>query len=549
LNNFGPTTPFTQSQMSIERFEEGWGSHAEFLLSCIGYCVGLGNVWRFPYLAYQSGGGAFLIPYLIMLVFCGIPLFLIELGFGQFSGFGTVTSWRASPMFKGIGFGMMLVSFFVIIYYNVIIAYAFFYLFASFTSVLPWTLCNQWWNKAAQCGVSCDTESIRIRSLCGTEKHCYEKNLALFRHQSSGIDDPGPVLWDLCLCLLLSWIVVFVCLMKGVKSGYQHYTETPHHPTLPQVVYFTATFPYLILFILLIRGVTLEGAGEGIRFYVTPQWERLKDSKVWSKAATQIFYSLGISFGGLLTFASYNKFSQNIYRDTLIVALGNCGTSIFAGFVIFSVIGHMAFKLQLPIDKVADQGPGLAFVAYPEAVSLLPAPQLWSILFFFMLITLGLDSQFAMTETVITGLTDEFPKYLMHNKFKFTAFICSICFLLGLLLVTEGGFFWFNLYDWYSAYYGLYFLTIFLCHFFTYPWRFNKDMKLMLGREPNWYYRINWMLFSPGLLVFITLFSIINYSPITLNKQAYPKWADNLGICMSITVAAVVPLYMVYRAI
>uniref|UniRef100_H2Z9K1 Transporter n=1 Tax=Ciona savignyi TaxID=51511 RepID=H2Z9K1_CIOSA len=319
-----------------------------------------------------------------MLVFCGIPLFLIELGFGQFSGFGTVTSWRASPMFKGIGFGMMLVSFFVIIYYNVIIAYAFFYLFAS-----------------------------------------------------------------------------------------------------------------------------------------------------------------------------YNKFSQNIYRDTLIVALGNCGTSIFAGFVIFSVIGHMAFKLQLPIDKVADQGPGLAFVAYPEAVSLLPAPQLWSILFFFMLITLGLDSQFAMTETVITGLTDEFPKYLMHNKFKFTAFICSICFLLGLLLVTEGGFFWFNLYDWYSAYYGLYFLTIFLClaitygygHFFTYPWRFNKDMKLMLGREPNWYYRINWMLFSPGLLVFITLFSIINYSPITLNKQAYPKWADNLGICMSITVAAVVPLYMVYRAI
>uniref|UniRef100_H2Z9K0 Transporter n=1 Tax=Ciona savignyi TaxID=51511 RepID=H2Z9K0_CIOSA len=600
-----------------------WGSHAEFLLSCIGYCVGLGNVWRFPYLAYQSGGatiyiirtGAFLIPYLIMLVFCGIPLFLIELGFGQFSGFGTVTSWRASPMFKvlylnlkasdafvGIGFGMMLVSFFVIIYYNVIIAYAFFYLFASFTSVLPWTLCNQWWNKAAQCGttiptnctVNCTTMmNVTMTTPVNTTmsnmttpappdrvspSQEYWKYRVLRIDQSSGIDDPGPVLWDLCLCLLLSWIVVFVCLMKGVKSF--EYTD--------RVVYFTATFPYLILFILLIRGVTLEGAGEGIRFYVTPQWERLKDSKVWSKAATQIFYSLGISFGGLLTFASYNKFSQNIYRDTLIVALGNCGTSIFAGFVIFSVIGHMAFKLQLPIDKVADQGPGLAFVAYPEAVSLLPAPQLWSILFFFMLITLGLDSQFAMTETVITGLTDEFPKYLMHNKFKFTAFICSICFLLGLLLVTEGGFFWFNLYDWYSAYYGLYFLTIFLClaitygygkilfrtrsiqmisgvdncrflppninkvcfflkgHFFTYPWRFNKDMKLMLGREPNWYYRINWMLFSPGLLVFITLFSIINYSPITLNKQAYPKWADNLGICMSITVAAVVPLYMVY---
>uniref|UniRef100_H2Z9J9 Transporter n=1 Tax=Ciona savignyi TaxID=51511 RepID=H2Z9J9_CIOSA len=545
-----------------------WGSHAEFLLSCIGYCVGLGNVWRFPYLAYQSGGGAFLIPYLIMLVFCGIPLFLIELGFGQFSGFGTVTSWRASPMFKGIGFGMMLVSFFVIIYYNVIIAYAFFYLFASFTSVLPWTLCNQWWNKAAQCGVSCDTESIRIRSLCGTEKHCYEKNLALF-HQSSGIDDPGPVLWDLCLCLLLSWIVVFVCLMKGVKSTRFQLSiiwSLAYTWKWISTLYRNTTSPYPSTGCLLYRHVPLPhlvysahprcdfgrrrgrnkvlchstmGAAEGFQ---GKSLDFLLLLMVWSKAATQIFYSLGISFGGLLTFASYNKFSQNIYRDTLIVALGNCGTSIFAGFVIFSVIGHMAFKLQLPIDKVADQGPGLAFVAYPEAVSLLPAPQLWSILFFFMLITLGLDSQFAMTETVITGLTDEFPKYLMHNKFKFTAFICSICFLLGLLLVTEGGFFWFNLYDWYSAYYGLYFLTIFLCLAITYgygkitiPWRLPPTAVCcsIISIIP----------------FFITLFSIINYSPITLNKQAYPKWADNLGICMSITVAAVVPLYMVYRAI
>nr|XP_002127953.1 sodium-dependent proline transporter [Ciona intestinalis] len=558
----------SDSKAAIDRQVEGdrekrgmWGSQVEFLLSCIGYCVGLGNVWRFPYLAYQSGGGAFLIPYIIMLTFCGIPLFLIELGFGQFSGYGAITAWRASPMFKGIGFGMLLVSFFVIIYYNVIIAYAFYYMFASFTSVLPWTLCDQWWNKEAQCGtpttmlnctnnctmnatmspVNVTMKVTAIKRVSPSEE--YWKYRVLRIDRSSGIGDPGPVLWDLCLCLLLSWLVVFFCLMKGVKSS-------------GKVVYFTATFPYLILFILLIRGVTLDGAGEGIKFYVTPQWERLKDSKVWSQAATQIFYSLGISFGGLLTFASYNRFSQNIYRDTLIVALGNCGTSIFAGFVIFSVIGHMAFKLNLNVDQVVDQGPGLAFIAYPEAVALLPAPQLWSILFFFMLITLGLDSQFAMAETVITGLSDEFPHYLRDHKSKLTALICGICFLLGLLLVTEGGFHWFNLYNWYSAYYGLYFLTIFLClavtygygHFFTHPWRFNKDMKLMLGHEPNWYYRINWMLISPALLFFISIFSIVNYSPISLNNVVYPKWADNLGMCMSLTVAAVVPLYMIYRA-
>uniref|UniRef100_H2ZFK9 Transporter n=1 Tax=Ciona savignyi TaxID=51511 RepID=H2ZFK9_CIOSA len=530
-----------------------WANQAEFLLSCIGYCVGLGNVWRFPYLAYDNGGGSFIIPYLIMLTFCGIPLFMIELALGQFSGYGVITAWRASPIFKGIGYGMMVVSFLVAIYYNVIIAWSLFYMFASFQSVLPWTSsCGKDWN-VNSCVQTNDpiytttylpdeingtfaSNITKVKRISSSEE--YWRNRVLRINKSEGIGDPGTVLWDLVLCLLLAWLIVFFCLIKGVKSS-------------GKVVYFTATFPYIILIILLVRGCTLDGARRGIVFYVTPKWDKLRTAKVWKDAATQIFYSLGTSFGGLLTFASYNKFRNNIYRDTLIVAIGNCATSVFAGFVIFSVIGHMAYKLNLNVEDVVNQGPGLAFIIYPEAVSLLPAPQLWSILFFFMLLTLGLDSQFAMVETVITGFMDEFPKLLRPYKTLFTAGICTVCFLMGILMVTEGGLYWFELYNWYSAYYGLLInsLILSIVAAWGYENTIRDDIKMMIGFNPNWYFRINWMFITPGLLLFVIIYSGINSVPISVGGYVYPKWADDLGLCMSVTCVALIPIYMVYRII
>jgi len=557
----------SQPDAEAEPEREKWGSKWEFLLSSIGYCVGLGNVWRFPYLAYQSGGGAFLIPYLIMLTLCGIPMFMMELSFGQFAGLGAVTIWRALPIAKGIGYGMVIVSFLVCIYYNVIIGWSLFYLFASMQSVLPWTQCDQWWNEASSCvnsnistpianedgELNCTAVLIERAasnvtvSLVPTSED-YWNNRVLRINQSAGPEDPGAVLWDLCLCLLLAWIIVFGCLAKGVQSS-------------GKVVYFTATFPYVILIILLVRGVTLDGAADGIRFYVTPDWERLKDIKVWTDAANQIFYSLGVAFGGLMTFASYNKFNNNIYRDTLIVSLGNCGTSIFAGFVIFSVIGHMAKRLCVDVEDVITQGPGLAFIAYPQALALLPAPQLWAILFFFMLLTLGLDSQFAMLETVVTGIIDEFPvffrgevticgRFKTQRKMMLTLGLSIVAFLLGIITVTEGGLHWFNLYNDYSAYYGLFFVAFslvvaigwgygYLC---TYKWRFNQDIKLMIGFEPNIYFKVMWGFFTPAVIFAILIFALINI-------PSDPDWFNILGICMSWSVFAPVPLYALYRII
>ncbi|GFR66302.1 sodium- and chloride-dependent betaine transporter [Elysia marginata] len=198
---------------------------------------------------------------------------------------------------------------------------------------------------------------------------------------SSGIDDFGQPRWDLVLCLLLAWIICFLCLLKGIK-------------TTGKVVYFTAIFPYVVLVILFFRGVTLDNAGEGISFFITPNFGKLVDANVWKDAANQIFFSMSIAGGGLITLSSYNRFHNNILRDSLIVAIGDSFTCVLGGFVIFSYLGYMAGQLGVDVEDVAASGAGLAFVVYPEAVSNLPPPTLWALLFFFMLLTLGLDSQF-----------------------------------------------------------------------------------------------------------------------------------------------------------
>ncbi|KFP52804.1 Sodium- and chloride-dependent glycine transporter 1, partial [Cathartes aura] len=250
--------------------------------------------------------GAFMFPYFIMLVFCGIPLFFMELSFGQFASQGCLGVWRVSPMFKGVGYGMMVVSTYIGIYYNVVICIAFYYFFVSMTRVLPWTYCSNTWNTPDCVGVL-DGNLSRRR---------YVLDL------SDDIGNLGEVRLPLLGCLGVSWVVVFLCLIKGVKSS-------------GKVPGFPPTFPYVVLTILFVRGITLEGALTGIMYYLTPQWDKILDAKVWGDAASQIFYSLGCAWGGLITMASYNKFHNNCYRDSIIISITNCATSVYAGFVIF----------------------------------------------------------------------------------------------------------------------------------------------------------------------------------------------------------------------
>ncbi|EDO36815.1 predicted protein [Nematostella vectensis] len=324
-----------------------------------------------------------------MLAVNGIPLFYMELAVGQYLSLGTVGAWTAlCPMSRGIGFAMIMISFLVGIYYNIIIAWVVLFLFQSFRADVPWKTCDNQWNtrfcKTKRFGANSTINCTALGISDGCSPDWKSPSEEFFNNKilriSDSITELGSVGWEVALCLLLSWIMVYLCLVKGVKSS-------------GKVVYFTAIFPYVVLVILFFRGVTLDGAGDGVLFYVNPSFEKLGNPEVWVRAATQIFYSLGVGFGSLITFGSYNSFHNNCERDAIIVCLINCGTSFFAGFVIFSVMGFMAFNLGTTVDNVADSGPGLAFVAYPEAISQMPVSTFWAILFFFMLLTLGLDSQ------------------------------------------------------------------------------------------------------------------------------------------------------------
>uniref|UniRef100_A0A8C4SW26 Transporter n=1 Tax=Erpetoichthys calabaricus TaxID=27687 RepID=A0A8C4SW26_ERPCA len=519
-----------------ENLDRGnWSSNTDYLLSLIGYAVGLGNVWRFPYLAYKNGGGAFLIPYTIMLAFAGLPLFFLECSFGQFASLGPVSVWKAVPIMQGVGVTMVLVSTLVAIYYNCIIGYSIYYLFASFQFPLPWSDCFEWSDENCStqpkeyCNITsangsfvlvnstwlndnnatCEGSNIFSISVQRPSEQYWDK-VALRR--SSGLDESGGVIWHLALCLLLAWIIVGAALFKGIKSS-------------GKVVYFTAIFPYVVLIILLIRGVTLEGAREGIEYYIGTHSDisKLSDAEVWKDAATQIFFSLGTAWGGLVALSSYNKFNNNCYSDAIVVCVTNCATSVFAGFVIFSVLGHIAYISHKPVSEVAQSGFGLVFIAYPEALSKLPISPLWSILFFFMLLTLGIDSQFATIECgCMTGQSVCLFVCLSIRNVVSTSLIhhgSAVLELVGIIYIYGGN-------------------------------RFIEDIEMMIGKKNCYFWlwwRACWFFISPCLLTIILVWSLVTFSAPSYGPVLYPVWGTVLGWFILAFCIIWIPIFAVFN--
>ncbi|CAL8338510.1 unnamed protein product [Lota lota] len=516
-----------------------WTNKREYLLSMIGMAVGLGNVWRFPYLAYKNGGGAFLIPYFIMLICLGIPLYFLETALGQFCSQGPINTWSAVPLLQGVGMAGMIANVMVSIYYGVILAYALYYLFASFQYPLPWTnfLDDVNCTNPPQCTHyvctlehgSCPTSNITTSS---TEQ--YWDQVVLQR--SSGLGETGTIVWQLALCLLLSLIIVAAVLVKGIKSS-------------GKVVYFTSTFPYVVLTILLIRGVTLEGAKDGIDFYIGSKSNltKLAEIEVWRDAATQIFYSLSVGFGGVTALSSYNKFQNNLVVDTFFICIINYATSIFAGFAIFSILGYMAHIYGIRIDEVTKEGFGLAFIVYPAALANLPISPLWSILFFLMLFTLGLDNLFSSIELITTCLHDAFPKYIKKKRALISIVTCAFMFLLGLPCVTQAGIYWVTLMDYFSAGWVVLvigFLDVFGIFYVYGGHRFIKDIEMMIGSKGVWfwlYWRLCWYFLTPCVTLIILVLSLAMSIPPTYGTVEYPAWGLALGWCMAVFCIVMIP--------
>uniref|UniRef100_A0A673JZ81 Transporter n=1 Tax=Sinocyclocheilus rhinocerous TaxID=307959 RepID=A0A673JZ81_9TELE len=512
-----------------------WNNKIEFMLSVAGEIIGLGNVWRFPYLCYKNGGGAFFVPYVIFFICCGIPVFFLETALGQFTSEGGITCWRkVCPLFEGIGYATQVIEAYLNVYYVVILAWAIFYLFNCFTTELPWASCGQYWN-TENC-VDFNNESIaNLTNPYATSPvmEFWERRVLSI---SSGIEEVGSLRWELAICLAIAWIICYFCIWKGPKST-------------GKVVYVTATFPYFMLLILLLRGITLPGAANGIKFYLYPDISRLSDPQVWVDAGTQIFFSYAICLGCLTALGSYNSYNNNCYRDCIMLCCLNSGTSFVAGFAIFSVLGFMAYEQNVPIEAVAVSGPGLAFIAYPKAVTMMPWSPLWACLFFMMLIFLGLDSQFVCVESLVTAVVDMYPKTFRvgYRRELLILGMSVTSFLLGLIMLTEVKCLGIVL----SAPGTLLWFTSFIFVVYKYMKcsdRFYLNIEDMIGYKPIFFIKWCWKYFTPGICASIFLFFLIKYKPLKYNNvYTYPDWGYGIGWMMAMSSMVCIPLGILFQ--
>ncbi|VDM18904.1 unnamed protein product [Hydatigera taeniaeformis] len=491
-----------------------WDQPVQFILSLIGYSVGLGSIWRFPYIVMINGGGAFLVPYLIFLLFCGIPFCYMEFTLGQFTGLKDTAPPMSSACngcdaIAGVGWSMLLVSGVLCIYYNIIMAWVIFYFMHSFQWQLPWISCNNSWNTPT-CFSYTQTvvDIVLLRWKMWSGLRC--STLEFWNHRvleiSASIDEVGGVNWNLFGCMLAAWVVTFMCLFKGIKSS-------------GKVVYVSALAPYVFLTVLVIRGVTLPGASIGLQFYLKPHWQQLKSVKVWL-AAVQVFYSLGPAWGGLITMSSYNQVmpTHAFFRDAVILSVVCGGTNIFCGLAVFSVTGHMAYQTRSKsVTSLMLTGPGLAFIAYPEALGQIPGAAIWTVLFFAMLFTLGLDSQ---------------VKYQLEFAFLFQA-----------------GVYFFQIFDWYGTPISISIiatLEVIALSYFYGGRRLFTNAETMLGPRAK-LTRIVWVsiwyIVTPCFTFFIFVTIILDYTPPKFNNgQPFPQWATIAGWCLASISLIPIPL-------
>lgn len=387
---------------------ERWPSKFIFIFAAIGSAVGLGNVWRFPYLAGKYGGGAFLIPYILMLFILGIPLLIMEFAIGQKMQLGAVGSFRKiKHKLSGIGVGAVLCGFVVVGYYAVVMAWCVLYFIYSFT--LKWG---------------------------DNTKEFFFKNVL---HLSSGVGDIGYISAEIIFALVIVWALIYFSVWKGLRS-------------VGKVILVTMPLPVVLLIILLIRGITLPGALEGIIFYLKPDFSVLLDWEVWSAAMSQIFFTLSLAFGIMIAYASYQHTSSDIAKGAVITSLTNSGISIVAGFAVFSTLGYMATKNNIPISELAASGPSLAFIVFPKALSLIPLAPLFAVLFFLMLITLAIDSAFSLVEAASTVIHDKYPHI---RKEDVSLYVCVFGFISGIIFTTFAGLYYLDITDHFITNYGL----------------------------------------------------------------------------------------------
>jgi NSS family neurotransmitter:Na+ symporter len=479
---------------------ESWASRPAFVMAAVGSAVGLGNVWRFPYICYENGGGAFLIPYFVALFTAGIPLMMLEFSLGYKFATGAPQAMRSvSKNSEWIGWAALLCGFMVVTYYVVIMGWVVNYMIHS--------LSVKW---GASAGDFFFQDFLKLPDSPGVL---------------------GGIRWPIFLGLVLNWVAIFFIIFKGVKA-------------VSKVVMVTVPLPVLIIFIFVIRGLTLDGAVEGLNYYLTPQFSALLDPRVWLAAYVQIFFSLSLAFGVLIAYASYLPKRSDINNNAFLTSFMDCGISFLAGFAVFSTVGYLAQLQGVPIDQVVNQGIGLAFVTYPTIISNLPFAEVFGFLFFLMLLTLGIDSAFSLVEGVVAGAEGRWR--ISRGKLVFAT--CLVGFALGVVYTFGSGLYWIDIVDHFITYIGLPVVAIGECIAIGYLYKsgqlrrfFNSVSEFSVGRW--WDFCI--LVLTPGVLGYACIYEIVNL--IRTPYEGYPNWAIALGGWVLLVLLFLVAFVMMLR--
>lgn len=561
-----------KKKAELER--DTWSSGLDFFLSCLGYAVGIGNVWRFPYLCYKNGGGAYLIPYFSCMFLLGMPMVYLEFVVGQFTSCGPLTSFKMVRITRGIGLSINIANAYFCVFFNMIIAYAFYFLIVSFQWELPWAKCNPTWSSPnciddfdpekftyTRCNdnatlFKCDERNSPLFGRCfnkttidGDLASC-SKNQSLMNQvgfwktsfpsadywskvvlqQTESIEETGDLVWGLALSLFAIYVIVYFMMIRGIKvSG--------------KAVYFTTLFPYFVLLVLGIRAWLLPGAIDGIKYYVTPDWSRLFDIHVWSDAASAIFFSISISFGGMTTLASYNKFNAEIMKTAVMIPAANCLTSFFAGFVIFAYMGYLSHMTGQDIDNIIEAGQGLAYVIYPYAVTTIKGSPFWAISFFLMLILLGISSTIAALEVTIASILDSFKSLGRTKNRRYITITCIFLtyFLCGLLFCLQSGTYWVEFFNTYTGDWSILIVGALECIIVTYLYgikNFIKDINVMLGekniKKSIYLWSTLWSVVCPLICLGVFGFALTKLKNIQVGHKVFPDWTLYLGQGMEI---------------
>ncbi|MCK5833101.1 sodium-dependent transporter [bacterium] len=409
-----------------------WSSRTTFVLAAIGSAIGLGNIWRFPYICYANGGGAFLIAYVVCLFVAGIPLLMLEFGIGKRMNNAAPGSFMTiRGGFEWFGWFAVGIGFIITTYYSGILSYCINYFVYSFNT--------SWGN---------DPSGFFFDNILGITKEPWSI---------------GKLQIPLFIGLLLAWVWIIASIWKGTK-------------TVGKVVWFTVLGPWLLLILFVIRGVTLDGAVDGIRYYLTPVWIKLLEPRVWLAAISQVFFSLTVGFGVMIAYGSFLDDEICIVSNAWIIGIADALTAIIGGFAVFGALGHKALIDGVHVADVVRSGPGLTFVTYPEIINGLPFPQLFGLLFFTMLGLLAIDSAFSLVEGASAGLQDKFG--WTHKKANLT--VGCLGFLLGVPYIFGAGIHWLDIVDHFMNHFGLTLVVLGEC--FIIGWYFKaKNMRTFLN--------------------------------------------------------------------